>query len=139
MGKVAVVIRKSSCLKKVFVIIPLLLKFLLPIRYNPTKNNNLNNSGKYLKFKNHLKFYVPYFFSPLWIKHTQKYKHALLQKKFTTHNSKLGTTSTFVECEKEKTNLWKHYLHTYPPLCFVTFYSQTYILLHQSFFFWQQK
>jgi hypothetical protein len=130
MGKVAVVIPKSSCLKKVLAIIPLLLKFLLHIRYNPTQNNNLNSSGKYLKFRNRLKFYVPYFFSPLWTKHTQKDKHAFLQNKFTTHNSKVGTTSRFVEQGKEKANLWKHYLPTYPPLCFVTFYFQTCIPLH---------
>lgn len=110
-------------------------------RYNPSnswQNNIHNNIGRYLKFKNYLKFYIPYFFSSFWTKHTQKDKHTLGQNIFTTHNSKLGITNKFVG-NKERTNLLKHYLPTYPPFYFVTCYFQTCIPPQRSFFLWQQK
>lgn len=47
--------------------------------------------------------------------HTQKDKCTLGQNIFTTHISKLGTTSRFVESQKRKNNLLKHYLPIYLP------------------------
>ncbi len=103
MGKVAAIILELSCLNKVVVIISTpLLQFFLPTRYNPSKNNNLNNTSRYLKFRIRYEFYVPYFFSSLWTKYKQKDKHKFLQNKLTTHNSKFGTTSRFVERRKKK-------------------------------------
>lgn len=102
-------------------------------RYNPSnswQNNIHNNIRRYLKFKNYLKFYIPYFFSSFWTKHTQKDKH-------TTPN--LGLQTSLLEVKKERTNLLKHYLPTYPPFYFVTCYFQTCIPPQRSFFLWQQK
>lgn len=93
--------KKNSCSN--FVVTTTI--FSSPIGCNPFdswENNNLNNIGRYLKFRNRLKFYVPYFFSPFWTKDTQKNKCAFLQNKFASHGSKPGTTSKFVERKKIK-------------------------------------
>jgi hypothetical protein len=74
--KAVAIVLEPSCLRKVVgIILPLLLQCFFLTRYNPFnswQNNDFNNTNKYLKFRNGLKFYVPYFFSPLRTKHTHK-------------------------------------------------------------------
>jgi hypothetical protein len=112
--------------------------------YNPSnswQNNIHNNIGRYLKFRNCLKFYVTYFFSPFWTKHTHKKTNAHWDKTYSQHTSpNLGLQVGLLKVKKEKTICWSiTYLSTYPPLYFVTCYSQTRIPPQRSILFWQQK